>query len=180
MTAAQSFIRTDLNDAQRVARLRAAAVLEEERTCRTVWTMPDGSRVERGCAGGVAAYGTLPSERDLIERTIQADRQTVAYYRTCERSARRAYRGTGMESWRAAAEQWVLARFRLEADIRAHLRELIRIRRGTRKVTVEAVLSRKLATASPLPHAGAPRQAPHGNGRAFPPASPLPGAQEDS
>ena len=35
-------------------------------------------------------------------------------------------------------------------------------------------------TASPLPHAGALRQAPHGNGRAFPPASPLPGAQEDS
>ena len=32
MTAAQSFIRTDLNDAQRVTRLRAAAVLEEERT----------------------------------------------------------------------------------------------------------------------------------------------------
>ena len=132
MTAAQSFIRADLNDAQRVARLHAAAVLEEERTCRTVWTMPDGSRVERGCAGGVAAYGTLPSARDLIERTIKADRQTVAYYRTCERSARRAYRVTGMESWRAAAEQWVLARFRLEADIRAHLRELIRIRRGTR------------------------------------------------
>ena len=132
MTAAQSFIRTDLNDAQRVTRLRAAAVLEEERTCRTVWTMPDGSRVERGCAGGVAAYGTLPSARDLIERTIKADRQTVGYYRNCERSARRAYRVTGMESWRAAAEQWVLARFRLEADIRAHLRELIRIRRGTR------------------------------------------------
>ena len=40
--------------------------------------------------------------------------------------------------------------------------------------------ARRRATASPLPHAGALRQAPHGNGRAFPPASPLPGAQEDS
>ena len=132
MTQAQRFIRSDLDDRQRMARLRAVAVNEEDRTFSTVWTLADGSRVERGCARGVAAYGTLPSQATLIERTVKADRQTVAYYRRCERSARRAYGATGAAHWRAAADEWVMARFRLEAEIRAHLRELIRIRRGAR------------------------------------------------
>ena len=132
MTEAQRFIRSDLDDRGRVARLRALAVNEEERPYSTVWTMADGSRVERGCARGVAAYGTLPSLETLIERTLKADHQTVAYYRGCERSARRAYRATGAAHWRAAAAEWVMARFRLETEIRAHLRDLIRIRRGAR------------------------------------------------
>ena len=132
MTQAQRFIRSDLDDRGRVARLRTLALLEEDRTFSTVWTLADGSRVERGCARGVAAYGTLPSQETLIERFLKADRQTVAYYRRCECSARRAYGATGAEHWRAAAAEWVMARLRLETEIRAHLRELIRIRRGTR------------------------------------------------
>ena len=55
MTAAQRFLKEDLDDAQRMARLRAAAVTVEDRTYSIVWTMQDGSRVERGCARGVAA-----------------------------------------------------------------------------------------------------------------------------
>ena len=132
MTQAQRFIRSDLDDRGRVARLRALAVYEEDRTYSTVWTLADGSRVERGAARGVAAYGTLPSLETLIERTLKADRQTVQYYRNCERSARGAWKATGAECWRAAAAEWVMARFRLETEIRAHLRELIRSRRGTR------------------------------------------------
>lgn len=132
MPEAQRFIRSDLDDRGRVVRLRALSVNEEERPYSTVWTLADGSRVERGCARGVAAYGTLPSLETLIERTLKADRQTVTYYRGCERSARRAYGATGAEHWRAAADEWVMARLRLETEIRAHLRELIRIRRGTR------------------------------------------------
>ena len=123
MTQAQHFIRSDLDDRGRVARLRIVAVNEEERPYSTVWTLADGSRIERGCARGVAAYGTLPILETLIERFLKADRQTVTYYRGCERSARRAYGATGAEHWRAAADEWIMARFRLETEIRAHLRE---------------------------------------------------------
>ena len=71
MTQAQRFIRSDLDDRGRVARLRTLALLEEDRTFSTVWTLADGSRVERGCARGVAAYGTLPSQETLIEHFSQ-------------------------------------------------------------------------------------------------------------
>ena len=135
MTAAQRFLRLDLDDAQRMARLRAAAVTVEDRTYSTVWTMHDGSRVERGCARGVAAYGTLPSVRAMIERTLKADRETVTYYRRCEVSARKLAKRAGGAGWEAAAAEWVMARFRTEADIRRHLRELIRLRRGCPAVT---------------------------------------------
>ena len=135
MTAAQRFIRQDLDDAQRMARLRTAAVTVEDRTYSTVWTMQDGSRVERGCARGVAAYGTLPSVRSMIERTLKADRQTVTYFRRCEAQARLRAKRTGAAAWEAAAAEWVMARFHTEADIRRHLRELIRLRRGRQAIT---------------------------------------------
>ena len=135
MTAAQRFIRQDLDDAQRMARLRTAAVTVEDRTYSTVWTLHDGSRVERGCARGVAAYGTLPSLVTMIERTLKADRETVTYFRRCEAQARLRAKRTGGANWDAAAGQWVMARFELEADIRRHLRELIRLRQGRPAVT---------------------------------------------
>ncbi len=135
MTAAQRFIRQDLDDAERMARLRAAAVTVEDRTYSTVWTMHDGSRVERGCARGVAAYGTLPSLVTMVERTLKADRETVTYFRRCEAQARLRAKPTGSANWEAAAGQWVLARFQLETDIRRHLRELIRLRSGRPAVT---------------------------------------------
>ena len=135
MTVAQRFIRQDLDDAQRMAQLRTAAVTVEDCVYSTVWTMQDGSRVERGCARGVAAYGTLPSVRSMIERTLKADRETVTYFRRCEAQARLRAKRTGGANWEAAAGQWVLARFQLEADIRRHLRELIRLRRGQQAIT---------------------------------------------
>ncbi len=135
MTAAQRFLKEDLDDAQRMARLGAAAVTVEDRTYSTVWTMQDGSRVERGCARGVAAYGTLPSLVAMVERTLNADRETVTYYRRCEAQARLRAKRTGSAAWSAAAGQWVMARFELEADIRRHLRELIRLRRGQQAIT---------------------------------------------
>ena len=134
-TAAQRFLKENLDDAQRMARLRAAAVTVEDRTYSTVWTLPDGSRVERGCARGVAAYGTLPSLVTMIERTLKADRETVTYYRRCEAQARLRAKRQGGAAWSAAAGQWVMARFELEADIRRHLRELIRLRQGRPAVT---------------------------------------------
>ena len=135
MTAAQRFLKEDLDDAQRVARLRTAAVSVEDRTYSTVWTLRDGSRVERGCARGVAAYGTLPSQRSMIECTLKADRETVTYFRRCEAQARLRAKLTGAAAWEAAAAEWVMARFRTEADIRRHLRELIRLRSGRPAVT---------------------------------------------
>ena len=118
-----------------MARLRTAAVTVEDCTYSTVWTMQDGSRVERGCARGVAAYGTLPSLVSMVERTLKADRETVTYFRRCEAQARLRAKRTGAAAWSAAAGQWVLARFDLEADIRRHLRELIRLRQGRPVVT---------------------------------------------
>ena len=143
MTAAQSFIRADrLNDAQRVARLRAAAVLEEERICRTVWTMPDGSRAKpldakwlRRWRPSADAYGTLPSAAGsdrgaAAHQGRPADRGILPNDAQLRGAARcRAYgpaaRGTGMESWARAARDAhhqgravataSLARFRLEA-----------------------------------------------------------------
>ena len=135
MTAAQRLLKEDLDDARRVARLRAAAVTVEDRTYSTVWTMRDGSRVERGCARGVAAYGTLPSLVTMVERTLKADRETVTYFRRCEAQARLRAKRTGSAAWEAAAAEWVMARFHTEADIRRHLRELIRLRQGRPAVT---------------------------------------------
>ena len=148
MTAAQRFLRQDLDDAQRMARLRAAAVTVEDRVYSTVWTLRDGSRVERGAARGVAAYGTLPSVRSMIERTLKADRETVTYFRRCEAQARLRAKRTGGAAWEAAAAEWVMARFRTEADIRRHLRELIRLRRGRQAVTdyhLDAYVARSAA-----------------------------------
>lgn len=135
MTTAQRFLKENLDDRQRVARLRTAAVSVEDRVYSTVWTLHDGSRVERGCARGVAAYATLPSLRSMIERTLKADRQTVTYYRRCEAQARLRAKRTGGAGWAAAVEHWVMARFRLEADIRRHRRELTRLRQGRSTIT---------------------------------------------
>ena len=148
MTAAQRFIRQDLDDAERMARLRAAAVTVEDRTYSTVWTLHDGSRVERGAARGVAAYGTLPSLVTMVERTLKADRETVTYFRRCEAQARLRAGRTGSAAWEAAVGQWVMARFHLEADIRRHLRELIRLRRGQQAITdyrLDAYVARSAA-----------------------------------
>ena len=112
-----------------MARLRTAAVTVEDRTYSTVWTMHDGSRVERGC--GTRCRRLRHAAElcvSMIERTLKADRETVTYFRRCEAHARLRAKRTGSAAWEAAAAEWVMARFHTEADIRRHLRELIRLR----------------------------------------------------
>ena len=145
MTDAQRFILTELDDdAQRVEWLRRYAVDEMANRAygRTIWTLPDGSRVERTVVRvngahvrGVAAWGTLPSLVGLIERTLKADRQTVVWHRRCEANARLQAKRTGEASWEAAADEWATSRLRLQANIRRHIRELIRLRRGQHTYT---------------------------------------------
>ena len=139
MTASQRFIGNNLDDAERVAWLREHARHEHTRSGygSTEWTLPDGSRVERTAIAParVAAWGTLPRLATLIEKSIKADRQTARYFLRCEGRTRMHYRRTGAGHWAAAAEQWAWSRLGIEADIRRHLRELMRFRRGQRTYT---------------------------------------------
>ena len=139
MTAAQRFIRNDLDDAERVAWLREHARYESTRygSGSTEWTLRDGSRVERTASAlaRVAAWGTLPSLATLIEKSLCADRQTTRYFLRVEGRARMMQRRTGEAHWLAAADQWAWARIRINADIRRHERELVRFRRGGRTYT---------------------------------------------
>ena len=99
MTAAQRFIRNDLDDAERVAWLREHARYEHTRCGygSTEWTLPDGSRVERTAIAParVAAWGTLPSLGTLIRKSLSADRQTARYFLRVEGRARMMHRRTG-------------------------------------------------------------------------------------
>ena len=67
MTAAQTFNRTELTDADRVAWLRGHATAAGERDGVTTWVMSDGSRVERVATMGAACYGTAPASPALPE-----------------------------------------------------------------------------------------------------------------